>query len=254
MAQAIISGLASKDICVADPSRKIQEKLALSGIRSVREPSSLPEADCTVVAVKPFHLEDALTGWNHGKSLVISVVAGTLVTSISQFLKGYDRIIRAMPNTPALHKKGVTGLYAPKGIETKDRSAAESLFSSLGFAFWVEEEENLDSVTALSGSGPAYFFYVFEILKEMAREYGFDESTAQTVVLETMNGAVHMLGHSGKTAKELREAVTSPGGTTEAALQSMENDNFRTVFHRAVNAAKKRAGDIGRKTGRQRTS
>lgn len=254
MAQALLSGLlAAKDaghaIRVADPDPGIREKLGKpGGVTAVEKAAALSPADVTVFAVKPFHLADAARDWAPDGGIVVSVVAGALTSTISRLLGGHGRIVRAMPNTPALFGKGITGLYAAEGVPPGDRATAEGLFTAVGSVLWVEREDVLDAVTAVSGSGPAYVFRFFEALEQAARERGFGEEDARRLALSTVEGAVHMLANSGKSAEELRVAVTSKRGTTEAALNVLEERGFLEGVCAAVEAAEKRAGEIAEET------
>lgn len=256
MAQALLFGMLERKaakglrVGVADPDDGIRRRLeATGGVDAVPDASGLPAADVTVIAVKPFHLSEAVRPWTPD-GMVVSVVAGARIATIARLLGGHGRIVRAMPNTPALFGKGVTGLFAAPEVSPPDRAAAETLFTAVGATVWVGREDDLDSVTAVSGSGPAYVFRFFEALEQAALACGLGEEDARTLALSTVEGAVHMLGNSGKSAAELRAAVTSKGGTTAAALAVLQECGFAETVAEAVKAAKQRSREIADETDR----
>ena len=167
-----------------------------------------------------------------------------------RWLGGHERVIRAMPNTPALIGAGVTGLYASEAVSAQGRMLAERVLAAVGQVVWVAQEALIDSVTAVSGSGPAYVFRFIEALERAACEQGLDAATARTLALETVLGAARLAQGSDDPPGVLRERVTSKGGTTAAALASLEQDGFLEIIGRAVAAACKRGHELGEELGR----
>ncbi|HWC62313.1 MAG TPA: pyrroline-5-carboxylate reductase [Rhizomicrobium sp.] len=198
-----------------------------------------------VVAIKPQVLKEEaplLAGIAEAGALMISIAAGTDTGLLSKAWGGKARIIRAMPNTPGAIGKGITGLYAGTGATAADRKRAEALLSALGETVWVAKEELIDSVTAVSGSGPAYLFLMAEALAEAGAAEGLPRALAEKLARATVSGAGALLAADKSSASALREAVTSPGGTTAAALSVlMAEDGLRPLIKRAVHAARKRA-------------
>lgn len=204
--------------------------------------------DAVVVAVKPQMAGAALPPHRAiiGEALVISVMAGKSVASISSLLGGAAKIVRAMPNLPASIGAGVSGLFASDPVDAEGRRLAETLLRAAGEVLWVRSEADIDIVTAVSGSGPAYFFLLAEALAQAGAALGLDPQAAQTLARATMNGAGALGGVDPRTAVELRRAVTSPGGTTEAALNVLDGDAgaLRMLVEKAVAAAAKRAAEL----------
>jgi pyrroline-5-carboxylate reductase len=200
-----------------------------------------------VVAIKPQVLKDgagALTGIAKS-SLMISIAAGTDTKRLFAAWGAKARIVRAMPNTPGAIGQGITGLYAAKGVRPADRKQARSLLSALGETLWVKEEGLIDSVTAVSGSGPAYLFLMAEALTEAGIAEGLAKADAEKLARATVSGAGALLAADKSPAAALRQAVTSPGGTTEAALRVlMAADGLVSLMKRAVHAAKARAEEL----------
>ena len=253
MAQALIKGIAATGgdtaFHVAEPDAAARERLKeIGGVKTADDASELPASDATVIAVKPFHLADALSGWRPESQLAISVVAGARIPTLVKLTPPRTRIIRTMPNTPALFGKGMTGLYAPPEATEPDRTAAAQIFASVGKILWVEDEGKLDAVTAISGSGPAYIFRYFEALQQAAEELGLESADAKTALLQTFEGAVRMLADSGRTAAELREAVTSKRGATEAALAILNDHAIDDAMLAALKAAEERSRKIAEET------
>jgi pyrroline-5-carboxylate reductase len=202
-----------------------------------------------VIAVKPQTLKGeaaALTSIAQSGALMISIAAGTATKFLSSAWGSKARIIRAMPNTPGAIGHGITGLFAAKGATAADRSHAEALLAALGETLWVKKEELIDSVTAVSGSGPAYLFLMAEALSEAGVAEGLSKSEAEKLARATVSGAGALLAADKSSAAALRQAVTSPGGTTEAALKVlMADDGLAPLIKRAVRAARKRAEALG---------
>ena len=206
-------------------------------------------ADILVLAVKPQALSDVAHGLTavaqRRRPLVISIVAGVRGGDLERWLGGELAIVRAMPNTPALIGSGASGLYANARVTTAQRGQAESILRAVGVAVWVNDESLIDVVTALSGSGPAYFFLVMEALEQAAIAAGLDPTQARLLTLETAVGAAKMALEGAEEPALLRKHVTSPGGTTEAAIKVMEQNGLRTILNEAVAAATRRARELG---------
>ena len=207
-------------------------------------------ADLVILAVKPQDLNDVAKQLaavvTAQQPLVLSVAAGLRIEAIRRGLAGFERIVRAMPNRPALLGKGVTALYAPPAIDAAARSAVEGVAHAIGNVVWLEREEQMDAVTAVSGSGPAYFFLLIELLEQAATDQGLPADIARTLAVETAYGAGCMARETGADPAALRAEVTSPGGTTAAALAVLENADLRGIFRRAVAAACRRAAELAR--------
>ena len=205
--------------------------------------------DVCVVAIKPQVLKGeaaALAGFAQKGALMISIAAGTSVAALSSAWGKKARIIRAMPNTPGAIGAGITGLFAAKGVTAADKKRALSLLSALGAAEWVNKERLIDSVTAVSGSGPAYLFLMAEALTEAGVAEGLPRAQAEKFARATVAGAGALLAADKSAASVLREAVTSPGGTTAAALAVlMADDGLTALMKHAVRAARKRAEELG---------
>jgi len=261
MAGALIGGLIRRGfpaarISVADPSAAALEELA--GAFAVRtfadNAAAVAGADTVVLAVKPQHLRAAaaalaplLTGG--AASLVISIAAGISHGSLRRWCGEGVPIVRTMPNQPALAGCGVTGLYAPAEVQAATRARAEAIMAAVGATVWVDDEAQMDVVTALSGSGPAYFFRFMELLESAARERGLPAAAAHTLTLETAYGAAQLARASNATLDSLRERVTSPGGTTAAALAVFDAGGLERLVTSALEAALQRAAELGREYG-----
>ncbi|MGZ5660818.1 MAG: pyrroline-5-carboxylate reductase [Usitatibacter sp.] len=259
MARAIIGGLVAKgehaaDIVVVEVDAVARLKLVSEfGVAAIEKPSArLGEAEAVVFAVKPQQMRDAAraAAAHLGDPLVITIAAGIPIESLSRWLGGLERIVRAMPNTPALVHAGVTGLYAPSVVGTQDRNAAETLMSSVGAALWFESESDLDAVTAVSGSGPAYVFYAIEALESAARGLGLAEGASRSLALWTFVGATKLAIERGEDPAVLRAQVTSKGGTTERALEVLEAGRVKEHFVAAVKAACERSRELGAAFGK----
>ncbi len=263
MANALIGGLlgqgfAAADIKVVEPLAENRGKLAAAfGIACFPavEPAALA-CDALLLAVKPQQMREALApvrGCLSGQ-LVISIAAGTRLGDISRWLGGaaghYSRLVRCMPNTPALIGAGVTGLYADPSVDGPGRAQAERILGAAGKTVWVAEEALLDAVTAVSGSGPAYVFYFIEALAAAARELGLNDEQARLLSIETFVGAAALAAASAEDVAVLRARVTSKGGTTEAALKTMEAAGVHAAIGRAVKAAEARGRELGELLGK----
>ena len=259
MGAAIVGGLVAKgfpaaDITVIEPGAPARESLAARFGVAVREAAGpgLPPAEALVLAVKPQQMREAATALAAaiGGQLVISVAAGIRSTDLSRWLGGHRRIVRAMPNTPALIGLGVTGLAAPADLASGDRSLAERVLGSVGSTVWVDDESKLDAVTAISGGGPAYVFLFIEALEASAVELGLSPSQARALALGTFSGAAQLAAQSPEPPSTLRERVTSKGGTTAAALGEFAAGDLRGLFVKAMRAAQRRSVALGDEFGR----
>ena len=240
-----------KSIAVVEPKPSAElRKLARSGkIALAAAPSQIKRKPYVcVVAIKPQVLKDEaplLAGFAQSGALMLSIAAGTSVAAMSKAWGKKARIIRAMPNTPGAVGAGITGLYAAKGVTAADRKRATALLSALGETVWVAKEALIDSVTAVSGSGPAYLFLMAEALTEAGVAEGLPRDQAEKFARATVSGAGALLAADKSPASALREAVTSPGGTTAAALYVLMAENGLTpLIKRAVQAARKRAEEL----------
>jgi len=257
MAAAIIGGLvrsgrASATIVAIDPGAAQREKLhADFGIRTLAAADpSLAGAAMIVWAVKPqlFNEAAAPCAGLVANALHLSVMAGIRSDAIAR-ASGTERIVRTMPNTPALVGQGMTGLYARDAVSAADRTAVESVLAPTGQLLWVAREGDLDAVTALSGSGPAYVFYFVEAMMEAATSMGLTAEQGKQLALGTFAGATSLAQASPESPSVLRERVTSKGGTTYAALTSLEQSGVKAAFIRALHAAETRARELGDEFG-----
>lgn len=252
MAQALIGGLLSQGlpatrVTVSEPVAAIRDMLAFKGL-SVTEDNvaAIEQADIIVLAVKP-QLMAAVLAPLAGKlknQLIISIAAGIGIDTLSRLLGGYRRIVRAMPNTPALIQAGATGLYADVEVADHDRIQAAKVLGAAGLVIWVDEEKKLDAVTAVSGSGPAYFFYMMEAMIQAGKELGLDERTAVTLTLQTALGSAQMAVTSEQSPTQLRKNVTSPNGTTQAATDSLDAAHVAQHIRDALAAAARRSEEL----------
>jgi pyrroline-5-carboxylate reductase len=185
------------------------------------------------------------------KQVVISIVAGIRTADLSRWLNGHQRIVRVMPNTPALIGMGVAGLTATGSVDAADRALATQVLGAVGETVWFDDEAKIDAVTAISGSGPAYVFYFVEALQEAARQLGMDEAQGRALAVATFTGAAQLAAQSDEPPGVLRERVTSKGGTTAAALASFDASGIKDAIVRGVLAADARAKEMGEEFGKQ---
>ena len=251
MAQALIGGLISRGlpstrITVSDPVEQVRHLLAEKDLVVTEDnASAIREADVVVLAVKPQVLANVLKPLNglfDGK-LIISIVAGAEIATIAA-LSGSNRIVRVMPNTPALVQTGAHGLYATEAVDKEDRDLASQVLAATGLTLWVGDEAQIDAVTAVSGSGPAYFFYMMESMIRAGKNLGLDEKVATALTLQTALGAAQMAITSSNTPAELRKNVTSPNGTTQAALEVFDRAQISQNIQAALAAAQKRSQEL----------
>lgn len=262
MAEALIAGLiASKRtrptaMIVADPLLKRRSHLKRRhGVRVTPSNEELLAAcDVVVLAVKPQVMHHVL--WNiapqiRARHVVISIAAGIDTKLIQSYLSPRCRLIRAMPNTPALVGKGMTGLFSSRAAKPADRRIAEELFGAVGQVLEFKRESQLDWVTAVSGSGPAYVFQFMETMMKGARRGGLSARQAETLTVATVEGAVELAKKSLSSIAALRQRVTSKGGTTEAALTVLARHKWHTAMHRAIHAAARRAESLRKQAGKR---
>jgi pyrroline-5-carboxylate reductase len=254
MASALIGGLlqagrAPASILVVEPFEAQREKLASRfGVApQAAADARLADAATVVWAVKPQLFAEAAAPCAAfvGQALQLSVMAGVRCASLSA-ASGSARVVRAMPNTPALVGRGIAGLYAAPAVAAAAREEVAALFAPTGESLWVEREEDLDAVTALSGSGPAYVFYFLEAMMQAGAEMGLSELQARRLAQATFAGAAALAQGSALSPAALREQVTSKGGTTHAAISSLEASGVKAAFVRALHAARERAAELGR--------
>ena len=241
-------GLTTEHVTVVEPDEgaraRLQQRL---GLRALAKPdASLRQAQLVVWVVKPQVMAQACAQARPhlGDTPHLSIAAGVRSASLAQWL-GTERIVRAMPNTPALVGRGISGVYARAAASATDRNLADAVLSSCGEVLWLEDEDQLDVVTALSGSGPAYVFYFMEALITAGVEMGLDREQAQRLAVATVVGAGALAAESGEPPRVLRERVTSKGGTTAAALAVMEEEDLQATWINAVYAARERAQQLG---------
>lgn len=251
MASALISGLANPprsdlELRVVDPSSEARERLQstfeLSGFTDAVE--AVAGADVVLLAVKPQTMPDVLQvlrGHVQPPQLVLSIAAGITIGTLQQALGNELAVVRCMPNTPALIGHGITGMTASPNCSARQREQAERIMASASEVVWLDDESLMDAVTAVSGTGPAYYFLLTEALANVARDLGLPADTADRLAAITCFGAGAMMATSPDEAQELRRRVTSPGGTTEAAMAILEAGGFRDLMTRAVKAAEARS-------------
>ncbi len=255
MAASLIGGLISdgfsaNNILVAEPTPARREELSTQfGVQTIADNSDLASAvDVVVLAVKPQVLREVCEGIadkiQAGNALLLSIAAGIRVADIDRWLGGNRAIVRSMPNTPSLLKSGATALFANKRVNDAQRELAEGILRAVGLTLWVDDETQLDAVTALSGSGPAYFFLLIEMLQQSGTALGLPEQSARLLALQTAFGAAKMALESPSDPAELRSRVTSPGGTTERAISILEQGNIRQLFEQALKGARDRAVEL----------
>jgi|TARA_R100000935_G_C2832991_1_gene166293 pyrroline-5-carboxylate reductase len=257
MASAIIggmldSGFKAANIWVSAPDdnhlQSIRKQFGVSVTTDNRYCAE--QADMVVLAVKPQVMasvcSDIAPVVQNTRPLMVSIAAGLEASTLDEWLGGGLPLVRVMPNTPSLVGKGAAGLYANDQVKEKQKTMVESVFNSIGSALWVEDESLLHAVTALSGSGPAYFFLMLEALEEAATDAGIAGETARALAIQTMAGAAEMAGRSEHDPGQLKRNVMSPGGTTEQAIQTFEEGGMRDLVKKAYSAAYKRSGEMAK--------
>jgi pyrroline-5-carboxylate reductase len=258
MAQAIIRGLLqaghpAENIRVSDPSAdQLQAIKSLHTALKTDADNAALAADCDVLvlAVKPQIMAAVATPLGQvnrtADQVVISVAAGITLASMRTWFSDDAALIRVMPNQPSLVGEGMSGLCASRNVNAQGKDVANYVMKATGAVAWIEDEQLMDAVTAVSGSGPAYFYLIMEIMQQVAEEFGFDATTARTLATRTALGAGMVAAQSNEDLKLLRERVTSPGGTTAAALQSLEESGIRDIFRNALTAARERSVELGK--------
>ena len=259
MAYALIKGLIgngfdANNINISDPNIELLEKRKSElGVSTYSDNLSLlMHSDVVVFAVKPQVLSAVcyeLKNKANPSQLFVSIVAGIRSKDINRWLGGDFSLVRTMPNTPALFQSGVTGLYANELVTKEQKELVNLLLSSVGECFWVNEENLIDAITAISGSGPAYFFLLMQSMKQAAMALGLDEKTAESLSVQTSLGASIMATNSGKDPKTLRAEVTSLNGTTQAAIETFQDQNFEGIVAAATRAAYDRARELSKELG-----
>jgi pyrroline-5-carboxylate reductase len=259
MAYALIKGLISngfdaKNINVSDSNEEllINRQSELNITTYSDNSAILDNSDIVVFAVKPQVLSIVclqLKNKVKQSHLFVSIVAGIRANDINRWLGGNFALVRTMPNTPALFQSGVTGLFANDLVSAQQKELVTSILSSVGECFWVDEEKLIDAITAISGSGPAYFFLFMQSITQAATALGLDEKTANSLSIQTSLGASLMATKSGKDSKTLRKEVTSPNGTTQAAIESFQDQNFEGIVAAATRAAYDRARQLSNELG-----
>lgn len=263
MAGALIEGLLAQGcdparLTVVEVSEEAQRKWIERGLQVLSQPSdALSQCEVWVLAVKPQQLQAVVLSarpFLQAGTLVISIAAGIALSSLSQWLgqqgSPWPSVIRAMPNTPALVGQGVTGLAAAAGVGQNQRAMAQQILGSVGEVVWVRDDDQIDAVTALSGSGPAYVFRFIEGLMAGGQALGLDPQQARALALATVSGAATLAARSVDPVEVLRDKVTSKGGTTAAALDVMHANQFHETVVQAMKAAYQRAGQLSAEFGK----
>lgn len=247
LAAGVKKALPDPQIKVADPISSQRERFESAGIETTpSNTEAVKDADVVILAVKPQTIDAVATELRPiiENQLVISIAAGTPLSKLNALIGERLAIVRCMPNTPALVGEGITGMLANANVTAAQRSLAESILSVCGLVVWFESDDDLDKVTALSGSGPAYFFYLIESLVAAGESMGLSRDAALQLVVQTAVGASAMVAQDGNDPSQLRENVTSPGGTTEAALNHLAQQQVDQEFVAAVTAAYRRAQEL----------
>ncbi len=256
MTRAIVAGLLNSgadaaSLSISEPLGAAREQLGADfpGVRIAADNSTVAAtADCVVLSVKPQVLAEVCRELKStiqaGRPLIVSIAAGTRGADIDQWLGGGLAVVRVMPNQPALLRRGVSGLHANERTTDAERQRAVSIMAAVGSVVEVDSEADIDAVTAVSGSGPAYFFMLIEQLAVTAVELGLEPDAARTLAIETARGAAELAAHADTSMSELIARVRSPGGTTAAALDSLEDADVRGIFAAAITAARDRAVEL----------
>jgi len=259
MARSLIGGLIARGaapsaIRVCEPNEDLRTAMARDFSVAVfaDNAEAVRDAGLIVFAVKPQVMKpvcEALATVFPANALALSIAAGITTAQMDRWLGGERAIVRSMPNTPALLGAGATGLFANARVDAKQRELAQAVLGAVGVTAWIDSETLMDTVTAVSGSGPAYFFLLAEALQAAAVAQGLSEEAARALVVQTCAGAGRMLAESGEDAATLRQRVTSPGGTTQAALESFTASGFADIVAKAVAAATTRGTELSAKAG-----
>lgn len=260
MAQGIIGGLVEQgmppaDIIASAPTMTHLDSLQNTlGIRITQDNvEAVQNAQTVVLSVKPQVMKAVCEQLRESlppSVLIVSVAAGITCSSLQAWLGGERPIVRCMPNTPSLVGLGASGLFASPATRSDQKQIAERLMNAVGIVEWVEQEALLDAVTAVSGSGPAYFFLILESMVEAGIAQGLDETTSKRLAIQTARGAAELARTSSHSLADLRRQVTSPGGTTEQAIKSFESDGLRDIIKRAMKVCANRARELSQQLGR----
>lgn len=259
MATALIGGLAGKltagaNIHVVDPNAealgRLQQQFGVTTAQQID--AALANADVIVLSVKPQQMKEVVAALQpHVNSqLILSIAAGIRAVDLSRWMNGHTAIVRTMPNTPALIGKGITGMVAMTGVSPAQRDAADAIMRAVGATVWLSDESLIDPVTAVSGSGPAYVFYFIEAMQQAAQEMGLSAEQGNELAIATFVGASQLAAQSQDPVSVLRERVTSKGGTTYAALTSMEASGVKDAIGKALKAAAARGKELGEEFGK----
>tara|TARA_A100001037_G_scaffold42772_1_gene33745 strand:- start:9476 stop:10285 length:810 start_codon:yes stop_codon:yes gene_type:complete len=256
MAAALINGLLAdgfdaSTICAADPDAQQLAALATAGVSTTSDNAeAIAHADIVVVAVKPQVLAGVVKALPLQPSqLVVSIAAGVSSTSLQRWTSDSQPIVRCMPNTPALLGAGITALFANEHVSAELKGAAQAVLSAVGKTIWVDDESMLDAVTALSGSGPAYFFYLMEAMIKAGEAMGLSTESAALLTVETAHGAARMAREGGLPPDRLRQNVTSPGGTTQKALSILDEADCTGIIGKALAGARDRSEELAKEFG-----
>jgi len=260
MADALIGGLLKNGFAASqlraievngDARRRLADKHRVACFDAPQK--AYRPGDVIVLAVKPQQMQEAarFSGLKANANLVISIAAGITLASLSRWLGGHAKLVRAMPNTPALIGAGVTGLYALAGVSEAEKKQAETILGAVSAAVWIADESLMDAVTAVSGSGPAYVFWFIEQLAVAGESLGLPPDVCQKLAIETVLGSAKLAAQSADSPAALRERVTSKGGTTEAALRVFDEAALAEGLRRAIEAARDRGAELGKMLGKE---
>ncbi|HEY8100536.1 MAG TPA: pyrroline-5-carboxylate reductase [Burkholderiaceae bacterium] len=259
MATALLGGLANKltagtNIHVVDRNpdalQKLSQQFGVTTAQQIGAP--IAHSDVIVLAVKPQQMKEVIAELRPhiASQLVLSIAAGIRAVDLSRWLNGHQAIVRTMPNTPALIGQGITGMVALSGVSSQQRDAADAIMRAVGATVWLDDEALIDPVTAVSGSGPAYVFYFIEAMQQAAQEMGLTAEQGTQLAVATFVGASQLAAQSSDPISVLRERVTSKGGTTYAALTSMEASSVKQAIGKALKAAAARGKELGEEFGK----
>ena len=256
MASCIIGGMlangfSTQQIRVSDPGEQaranIQETYGIAATSDNH--AAVTGADIVILAVKPQVMGPVVSDLApslSATSAVVSIAAGIQIADLQRWLGESQAIVRAMPNTPAMVRTGATGLFANPLIKSRQKESIQAIFNAVGIACWVDSEAQIDAVTAVSGSGPAYYFLVMEVMQKIGEELGLSEQTARELTIQTALGAAQMASTGSLDTSQLRQKVTSPGGTTHAAIETFKAGGIEESFRQAMQAALSRAEEMSK--------
>jgi pyrroline-5-carboxylate reductase len=243
----VASGFAPARLYVSDTNPQRLTALSIHQVQTTENSQELvDQCDVIVLAVKPQSMHRVLSDlrFTRDNQLLLSIAAGVRTQAILQWIGKEIALVRAMPNTPALMRSAATGLYATHNVTRQQHEIAEHIMRAVGITIWLDEEIKIDAVTAISGSGPAYFFYLMEAMEATARELGLDNNTAHLLTVQTAFGAAKLALEVEDSPTNLRERVTSPGGTTEQAINHMQKHRLQDILRDAIKAAEHRSREL----------